>query len=90
MADCHSSIVHGFNDGIVDPKIKIIEDSLFMPSQHPGKVSQGSDPTVSCPPEPAFEILGCSASPFVVLPLDGSGIPSGNVQRIPLILEVAG
>jgi len=37
-----------------------------MTPQHPGKVSQGLDAAMGCPPEPALEVPGGPASPGVV------------------------
>jgi len=58
MANSFSIVVHGFNDAVIDSKIKVSEDSFLMTSEHPGKLSEGFKAAVGSPPEPALQILG--------------------------------
>ena len=66
MADSFGIVIHGFNETVVDPEIKIGKDSLLMSSNHPSKIPERFDSAVSCPQEPAFQTLGSPASTFLV------------------------
>jgi hypothetical protein len=66
MADSFGVVVHGFNDAIIDSKIKVSEDSLLMTSEHPGKLSEGFKAAMGSPPEPALQILCCPGFALIV------------------------
>lgn len=59
MTDDLGVVIHGFYYTIIDPDIEVCEDSFFMTPEHPGEISERFQPAVSCPPEPAFQILSC-------------------------------
>jgi len=59
MTNSFGIVVHGFNDSVINSKIEIGEDSFLMTSEHPGKISEGFEATMSCPPEPTLQILCC-------------------------------
>jgi len=67
VADDFSIIVHSLYQAVANSLIKVSQDSLFMSSEHPGKVTQRLKPTMSSPPEPPFQILSCPG-PTSILP----------------------
>ena len=52
-------VVHGFDGFFIDPKIELGEHCFLMAPEHPGELSERFKATVSCPSEPAFQILCC-------------------------------
>ena len=65
MADRLGVVIHGFDNAVVDSNIKVGEDPFFMTSEHPGKISEGLESTMSGPPEPSLQVLGSPASSLV-------------------------
>jgi hypothetical protein len=49
MADSFGVVVHGFNDAVINSKIKVSEDSFLMASEHPGKLSEGFETAIRPP-----------------------------------------
>lgn len=75
MADSFGIVVHGFNDALIDSKIKVSKDSFLMTSEHPGKLSEGFEAATGCPPVcvqrtgrpgPALQILCCPGFALIV------------------------
>jgi hypothetical protein len=67
MANSFGVVVYGFNDAVINSKIKIGEDSFFMTSEHPGKLSEGFEAAMGSPPEPTLQIL-CRPGFALVVP----------------------
>jgi len=67
MAHSFGIVVHGFDDSVIDSKIKVSEDSFLMTSEHPGKVPEGCEAALSRPPEPAFHVR-CGPGVALVVP----------------------
>ena len=65
VADGLGAQVHGLHQPVVDSQVEVIQDALFVSSQHPCEVTQGFESAVCGPPEPTFEVPCRPASPFV-------------------------
>ena len=57
MADDLGLVVHSFDRPIADAQVKVVEDTLLMAAQHPGKITHGFEPGVRGPPEPLLEVF---------------------------------
>ena len=66
MADDLGLVVHSFDRPIADAEVKVVEDTLLMAAQHPGKITHGFEPGVRGPPEPLFDESFRPAFSFVV------------------------
>jgi len=62
MVDRLGVVIHGFDNAVVDSNIKVGEDPFFMTYEHPSKISEGLESTVSGPPEPSLQVLGSPVS----------------------------
>lgn len=56
MANSFGVVIHAFNDPVINSKIEIGEDSFFIASEHPDKISEGFEATMGCRPKPALQI----------------------------------
>jgi len=75
MTDYLGIIIHGFHNAVIDTNIKISEDSFFMASEHPSKISEGLESTMSGPPvcvhrtgrpKPSLQVFGSPTSSLIV------------------------
>lgn len=67
MADHSGIIIHSLHQTVANSLIEVSQDSLFVPSEHPGKVTQRCKPAMGGPPEPSLQILSCPGPMGILL-----------------------
>src|SRR4030067_964509 len=87
MTDSLGIIVHRFNDTVINPHVKVGEDTFFMTSEHPRKLSQRFQTTMSCPPEPPLQIFCCPSSIRVIPELPKQFFEKVSSHNFQLLLQ---